>query len=159
MYIYIYYRHSRFGGTFVVKNQRSISGNDRVYHRPITGIYIQSVLGYIHFKLGHPGIRTPVIRTSEHLNQDNKNSNQDSLKQIRTPAAIPNKNILPFLLFLPPSSFPPSHVRTEHPLLRCGEEATKNQQEQASCCGLTSRQTVYIQYKVWRQITTIFEYC
>ena len=44
-----YYRHSRFGGTFVVKNQRSISGNDRVYHRPITGVYIQSVLGYIHF--------------------------------------------------------------------------------------------------------------
>jgi timeless len=31
-------RHSRFGGTFVVKNQRSISGSERVYHRQIAGL-------------------------------------------------------------------------------------------------------------------------
>ena len=30
-------RHSSFGGTFVVKNQKSISGKERVYHRPLAG--------------------------------------------------------------------------------------------------------------------------
>ena len=30
-------RHSRFGGTFVVANQKSIAGTERVYHRPIAG--------------------------------------------------------------------------------------------------------------------------
>ena len=33
-------RHSSFGGTFVVKNQKSISGKERVYHRPLAGMYI-----------------------------------------------------------------------------------------------------------------------
>ena len=31
-------RHSSFGGTFVVKNQKSISGKERVYHRPLAGM-------------------------------------------------------------------------------------------------------------------------
>lgn len=31
-------RHSSFGGTFVVKNQKSISGGERVYHKPLAGI-------------------------------------------------------------------------------------------------------------------------
>ena len=30
-------RHSFFGGTFVVKNQKSISGGERVYHKPLAG--------------------------------------------------------------------------------------------------------------------------
>ena len=30
-------RHSAFGGTFVVKDQKTISGQERVYHRPLAG--------------------------------------------------------------------------------------------------------------------------
>ncbi len=30
-------RHSSFGGTYVIKNQKSISGAERVYHRSIAG--------------------------------------------------------------------------------------------------------------------------
>ncbi len=29
-------RHSRFGGTFVVHNQKSISGKERIFHKPIS---------------------------------------------------------------------------------------------------------------------------
>ena len=36
-------RHSFFGGTFVVKNHKSISGRERVYHKPIAGAYIISI--------------------------------------------------------------------------------------------------------------------
>ena len=32
-------RHSRFGGTFVVHNQKSISGKERVFHKPISRMY------------------------------------------------------------------------------------------------------------------------
>ena len=29
----LYFRHSRFGGTYVVKNMKSISENDVIYHK------------------------------------------------------------------------------------------------------------------------------
>lgn len=36
-------RHNSFGGTFVVKNQKSISGAERVYHKPLTGMWKSDV--------------------------------------------------------------------------------------------------------------------
>ena len=44
MYILIHLsRHSRFGGTFVVTNQKSIVGTERVYHRPVAGRHMEGV--------------------------------------------------------------------------------------------------------------------
>ena len=36
-------RHSRFGGTFIITNQKSISGGERVYHKPLAGEHVHSV--------------------------------------------------------------------------------------------------------------------
>ena len=33
-------RHSRFGGTFVVHNHKSISGRDRIFHKPIAREFV-----------------------------------------------------------------------------------------------------------------------
>lgn len=31
------YRHSNFGGAYLVANQFTVSGNSQVYHRPLAG--------------------------------------------------------------------------------------------------------------------------
>ena len=40
-------RHPSFGGTFVVKNQKSISGGNRVYHRRLAGVCVCGVGGVV----------------------------------------------------------------------------------------------------------------
>lgn len=35
-YLPLSFRHSRFGGTFVIKDVKSISDNDMIFHKPLT---------------------------------------------------------------------------------------------------------------------------
>ena len=35
IYVYFLLRHSNFGGTFIVKNMKSTSDNDVIYHKPL----------------------------------------------------------------------------------------------------------------------------
>lgn len=55
------FRHSRFGGTFVVKTMKSISDNDLIYHKPL------SRLDALTFDAEKQKPRTPKNRLPVHL--------------------------------------------------------------------------------------------
>ena len=60
-------RHSSFGGTFVVKNQKSISGKERVYHRPLAGKKQHSTSILPHSILHSHIIQRPLVCDAPHI--------------------------------------------------------------------------------------------
>lgn len=56
MCVYLFGRHSRFGGIYVVKSMKSISDNDLIYHKPLNKFYA------LNFDMDKKKMKTPKNR-------------------------------------------------------------------------------------------------
>lgn len=178
MSVCTYPRHSRFGGTFVVANQKSIAGTERVYHRPIAGRTQGS--GWEGESSAGQWGPNPVHRTvlinipwDNYLRQDRIMSWQSKWEKLsclaykillryfsRGAAKIESAANAPLKWNCahPSSSFPlhhpsslllpPPHPRFTGVLIWHGEEASTHPKTKTSCQRCAQQPAVDLQYQV-----------